>query len=256
MAADILVRVDPRRWRRLGMGVCALGALASVIVLASSRTETLQAPVGTCDVFLAGAPAGEATRPDRAIPVSSRGTLVASGRDAAATSRAEVRATLAEGWPDRATWSVRRRAFDPPREDFEVAVRMPDVTSYGVGLTLVTVATDNCTASAWIEVGDRPPVFTLLGLVGFALTASGTIALVVNLWRSAAGGGATFPGALGSGLPTGAGVGVLAQQAGTTPLAPSTLAAWIVLGSAAAGGLHLVRRSVSHWRRARRTAGT
>jgi hypothetical protein len=233
--------------------VCAIGVLASMVVLARSRTAALTSTTAAgCDLFVAGAPIEDGARARQAIPVSSAGTLVASGIDPAGTAQAEIHATLAPELPERATWNVRRRSFDPSRHDFEVAVRMPEVTGYGVGLMLVTVVTANCTGSAWIDIGDRPPVFTAMGLVGLVLVAAGAVAVVVNLWRSGTAGGATFPGALGSGVPYGAGVGILAQQAGATPLSPAALAAWVAFGSAGAAGLHLGRRMLTLWRRDRR----
>ncbi len=241
--------------------MCAVGVLLGIVILAGTRTASLDEPgTGACEVFLSDVPIANAHRPDRAIEVSSAGSLVASGVDPAGTTTAEIRATLSENLPERATWNVRRRSFEPARNDFEVAVTMSEVAGYGVGLTLVTVVTDHCATSGWIEVGDRPPVFTAIGVLGLVLTSAGSLAILVNLWRSggvgSAGGtrGATFPGALGGGVPFGAGVATIAQQVGATPLSPRSLMAWIVIGSAGAGLLHLTRRSISLWRHARRTS--
>lgn len=232
--------------------------LAGLFVLASSRTQPLDRQEGAtpgCQLFLAGRPLEVGSRPDRAIAVSASGTVAATGVDPDGTDRIELLATLAPDLPDRATWSVRRRSFDPPRPEAEVSVDMREVTGYSVGLVLVTIGTDSCRGAAWLDISDRPAVFTGLGLLGLTLVAAGVVAVAVNLWRSAPGAAGTFPGAIGAGLPYGVGVAVLSQQAGNTPLSPSTLAAWTITASAAAGLLHLARRHVAIWRRERREQG-
>ena len=96
--------------------------------------------------------------------------------------------------------------------------------------------------SAWVRVGGRPPVFTALGVAGFSIGVFGFIAVIVNLWRSGAGGSGTFPGALGGGIPLGVGTSLLLQQMGLIPFTRATGIAWIVFAAGGAAALHLLRR--------------
>ena len=232
-----------RQWRLSGLIISVACAVSASFVIGASRGRAIEnPPVEGCSFAIGERNLVRADRPARPVRLPSSGTVVVSGSDGLTTTAAALDATLAPDLPKRAVWHVRERHFNPPTTTYELALDMDDVASYGVGLNVITVTTDHCAVTAWVRLGGRPPVFTALGVGGFSAAVFGVIAVIVNLWRSGAGGSATFPGALGGGIPLGVGTALLVQQMGIVPATRATAIAWVVLASSGAASLHVLRR--------------
>ena len=211
---------------RLGLAAVACGLAA-----ASSATAAGEGP---CTASFNGVEAGDVGSLSSPLLADAGDTLLFSGTDAAATRGAEVSLLLG---PVTLARAVSSQPTAVP--EFEASLDLSAVASDAVGLLRIQASTDHCRVEAWLRVGGRLPFSTTAGLIGTGLAVAGVAWLAAAL-IARRGWSPWVAGA--SGLLTGAGAALLAQQSGRLQISYWSLAACAGVAAAVGAGLALLLR--------------
>lgn len=209
--------------------------LAAAAVAFSGGAAPAAAQVqGPCTAWFNGVEAERIDSLSSPLLLGDEEALVFSGADAAGTQNAAVSVLLGPAGLGRAASSSGTAGGD-----FLVSLDLADVAPYGVGLLRVRATTDNCTVEAWLRLGGRLPLATLVGLTGTGLALAGLTGQVAALvarkrW--------SLPVAAAAGVATGAGGALLGQQFGRLQLSYPSLGGVIALAVTAGLGLALLLR--------------
>jgi hypothetical protein len=211
-----------------------LGLAAAACALAAAAPATA-AVEGPCTASFNGIEAGGVGSLSSPLLLDAHDTLRFAGTDAAATRRAEVSLLLGPVTLGRAVSS--QPAAVP---EFQASLDLSTVASDAVGLLRIQASTDHCRVEAWLRVGGRLPFSTTAGLIGTGLAVAGVAWLAAAL-IARRGWSPWVAGA--SGLLTGAGAALLAQQSGRLQISYWSLAACAGVAAAVGAGLALLLRS-------------
>jgi|GEM_PF-1829497 len=218
-----------RRFALLSSLLC--GGLA---LLAGGPGPAAAQVQGPCTAWFNGVEAERIASLSSPLLLGDNEALVFSGTDSAGTQNARVQVLLGPAGLGRAVSSQ-----SVATGEFLVSLDLADVAPYGVGLLRVRATTDNCLVEAWLRLGGRLPLATLVGLAGTVLAVAGlaaqlTAVVLRRRW--------SLPLAASAGVATGAGGALLGQEFGRLQLSYPSLGAAVGLAVAAGAGLALLRR--------------
>lgn len=213
------------------LSVLLCGGLALLAGGAGRAAAQVQGP---CTAWFNGVEAERIASLSSPLLLADDEALVFSGIDSAGTQNARVQVLLGPAGLGQAASSQSVAAGE-----FLVSLDLADVAPYGVGLLRVRATTDNCLVEAWLRLGGRLPVATLVGLTGAVLALAGLVAQLIAVvlrrrW--------SLPLAAAAGVATGAGGAMLGQEFGRLQLSYPSLGAAVGLAVAAGAGLALLRR--------------
>ena len=207
---------------------------AAAVALSGAAAPAAAQVQGPCTAWFNGVEAERIDSLSSPLLLGDEEALVFSGVDAAGTQNAAVSVLLGPAGLGRAASSSGTAGGD-----FLVSLDLADVAPYGVGLLRVRATTDNCTVAAWLRLGGRMPLATLVGLTGTGLALAGLTGQVSALvarkrW--------SLPVAAAAGVATGAGGALLGQQFGRLQLSYPSLGGAIALAVTAGLGLAVLLR--------------
>lgn len=210
---------------------CGLAAVACALGIAAPAAATTEGP---CTAFFNGVEADRVGSISSPLLLDADDSLAFSGTDQNGTHNAEVFVLFGPVTLGRAA-SFHSLA-DP---EFAASLDLASVAQRSVGLLQIRAATDNCTVEAWLRIGGRLPFTTRVGLGGSVMALVGLAGQVVALitrrrWS---------PWVAGvSGVFTGAGAALLAQQLGRLQLSYLSLVACAAVAAAVGVGLAFLLR--------------
>lgn len=206
------------------------GGIAAFPSAAGPAAAQVQGP---CVAWFNGVEAERITSLSSPLLLSDDEALVFSGTDHSGTQKAAVEVRLGPAEVGSASAAVEGG-------EFLVSLDLADVAPYGVGLLRVQATTDNCTVEAWLRLGGRLPITTLVGMTGAGLAVAGLAgqisALIARRRWSA-------PVAAAAGVATGAGAALLGQELGRLQLSYLSLGATVAFAVVAGLGPALLLRS-------------
>jgi hypothetical protein len=196
-------------------------AAAGVLALGLAAVPAAAASTGDCTSNFNGIEAARIDSLASPLLLSAGDALVFGGTDPAGTQSAALSVFIGPV-------SVGHQATSSPTAgpDFLVSLDLADVARYGVGLLRVEATTDNCTVEAWLRLGGRQPLTTLVGLTGLVLGLLG-LAGQVTAWVARR--RWSLPLAGGAGVATGAGFALVGQELGRLQLSYLSLGGAIAL---------------------------
>ena len=209
-------------------GVTVLAILAGALLSFLGVTPTAAQTAPMCIAEIGGQSLANADAPERAIVVDADSSVRVALGSTQPVSSLDVAISV---WPLPAAVIP----LDPPLPTQLWADVLPvaEDSRYGSGLYQVAATTDvpGCEVHGWVNVTGRSPLETPAGWVGLGLVTIGVLAALRAVFSRKAGGLAAVIG----GMIAGAGLLVLAQQAGIHAITPQSALIWTAVPGAISG---------------------
>ena len=223
-----------RRMIRAGARLLLVTALVG-LALTAALAPAAAAAEGSCTAAFNGVEASRIDSLSSPLLLGADQALVFAGTDPAGTRTATVAVLLGP-----ATLGREEASSQIAAADFYASLDLAEVAPYGVGLVRVRATTDHCTVEAWLRIGGRLPLTTLVGVTGTGLAVVGLAAQAIALiarrrWSP--------PLAAAAGVATGAGGALLGQQLGRLQLSYWSLGGSVALAVVIGLALALLLRS-------------
>ena len=193
---------------------------------------------GDCSITIDGQSLAAAADPASALTIDAEGNPEVVATSAEPVSKIDITVSV---WPF--SWTETRTPAAPTTE-WVGTLPVTDFTRFGAGVYQVTVATETCSVSGWVNVEGPALYETVAGIVGLGAIGVGVL-IVVRSILSARRGGSIVSAILG-GAVVGVGLLIVAQQTGTQAVTPQSAATWIVIPSALGGIGHAVTGALAH----------